>query len=235
MRRLSRRVFYLRHFRPRIATNQTIRHFVKGTIDTQRRSVEQKWSRSPDKEEPAHRVPKVKPKLPRIVQRRLERELQTKETVAGQQRPAINDDKFEAVKKARVAAVEGKSGSQKRKAEDDIFERNSKALKTGQGIIDSSQQGRSKKTRRPKREPRRPLGITNFFNACYANAVLQSLDNVPELSEHFRAKALGTINEVANYAADEGADLERFGRTTRSNGQKRSNLRHMLKEHEKEM
>ena len=80
-----------------------------------------------------------------------------------------------------------------------------------------------------------PTGITNFRQACFANAALQLLFSVPEMVEYLRPLAGNTIPEVAEYMAQEAGDLERPGRATKSTKEKKERLRALLKSHKSAM
>ncbi len=75
-----------------------------------------------------------------------------------------------------------------------------------------------------------PLGIQNFSRACYINAAVQALANVPLMTQHYIDMADKTIPEVDAYASREAEILQQGGPSTRANGGKRKKLRALLKE-----
>jgi len=79
-------------------------------------------------------------------------------------------------------------------------------------------------------DPSVPLGIKNFSRACYINAAVQALANVPLMTQHYIDMADKTIPEVDAYASREAEILQQGGSSTRANGGKRKKLRALLKE-----
>ena len=71
----------------------------------------------------------------------------------------------------------------KRKADDDSGGQ-TKKIKTREGLRDRMV---------PPRQGDWPKGLHNHGLACFANAVLQCLHNIPELVEFYRAKAKDTV------------------------------------------
>lgn len=69
-----------------------------------------------------------------------------------------------------------------------------------------------------------PKGLSNHFRACFANAGLQGLFGVPELTAHFESFKGKTLEEVRNIIAGD-ATLSQKGKPTRDLQKKREQLR----------
>lgn len=69
-----------------------------------------------------------------------------------------------------------------------------------------------------------PKGLANHYRSCFANAGLQCLFGVPELSAHFEASKGETLEDVQEIVAGD-ATLSQKGKPTRDLQKKRESLR----------
>lgn len=108
--------------------------------------------------------------------------------------------------------LDDKPSGKKRKAEDDVGGQTKKS-KSGDALektaIPDTGPG-SSSIEAPER-PAVPIGLDNFGFACFANAVVQCLDGIPELVEFYRAKAKDTVKEPNCILTE--AERKQFGRT----------------------
>lgn len=79
-----------------------------------------------------------------------------------------------------------------------------------------------------------PKGLKNFSRACFANAPLQCLLEVPELRDHYETLASGVISDVEK-VVNSCPDLDKKRRTVGRVNNQRKAVRSILKQHEKDM
>lgn len=101
--------------------------------------------------------------------------------------------------------------SKKRKAEDDAAGQIKKS-KCGQQLKEGTRLGTGPKSTEAPQKPAVPIGLDNFGFACFANAVVQCLDGIPELVDFYRTKAKDTVKTEPNCILTE-AERKQFHRT----------------------
>ncbi len=104
-----------------------------------------------------------------------------------------SEDEVRAKNRKEQQRLDKESGEKfsgkKRKAEDAGSQ--TKKNKSGEGLEKTATPETGSKSTEARQAV--PMGLDNFGSACFANAVLQCLANIPELVEFYRFKAKDTV------------------------------------------
>ncbi len=114
-------------------------------------------------------------------------------------------------KQASDSESDDKPLCKKRKAEDDAGGQ-TKKNKSGQRLKQATRPGTGPNSTEAPQKPAVPIGLDNFGFACFANAVVQCLDGIPELVDFYRTKAKDTVKTEPNCILTE-AERKQFHRT----------------------